>query len=306
MTGYSLNELLGKTPKLFQGERTNRATLARLKATIVRGDAFHGATTNYRKNGTAYPVEWNISSIRDERGDITHYISIQKDLSHLKDIVSTLKSTNEHFREFLLDISKPEAINNSEQISDKERQLTQEILENTRLYNPALRSSDNVELFEDEEFFDCDHGCNGMLANDIALTRVNAKDYNARYTTAVDVQELFNRIKETQEKIDLLPYGKNAVTELENIGQNLQDVANDIFYLDDFVNLSSTLTELARQTRALAKNNVTPIIVDTYRALLSDLETWLNQNFVEQSANDIHALDASIISSARQLLLLFK
>lgn len=81
MTGYSREEIIGQTPRILQGERTDRTTLDRLKTTIAKGEFFQGKAINYHKNGSEYFVEWNISPIKDTQGCITHYISMQQNIS---------------------------------------------------------------------------------------------------------------------------------------------------------------------------------------------------------------------------------
>lgn len=311
MTGYTLDELVGKTPKLFQGEKTNKKILSRLKSTIEAGKIFHGATTNYRKNGEAYPVEWNISPIFDATGKITHYLSIQKDLSALKLVVSRLKSTNEHFREFLSDISQTientQATELNTALTEKKQAVTQELLDNSRLYTPALRSDENIDLFAEGEFFDCSHDLNGMLSEEGAeLEIISAQEYANQHQSNHDMRQLLEIILETNEKIDLLGYSKNPVSGMMEIGQNIHDIANDIFYFDDFVGISSVLGQLGTHTCSHASNELNPMLVEIYRALMKDLETWVISVFIEKTANSIHELDASIISSARQLLMFLK
>ncbi|MBN2826059.1 MAG: PAS domain S-box protein [Campylobacterales bacterium] len=80
-TGYTLEELQDKTPRILQGEETDRDLLKELKAKCQKGEFFQGSTINYRKDGTKYHVEWNISPIRNEKGEITHFISMQKDIT---------------------------------------------------------------------------------------------------------------------------------------------------------------------------------------------------------------------------------
>ncbi|MGM0518389.1 MAG: PAS domain-containing sensor histidine kinase [Campylobacterota bacterium] len=82
MTGYSSNDIRGKTPRILQGEKTSRATLDRLKEKCLKGEFFSGTTVNYKKDGTPYDVEWNISPLKDEHGNIVKYISIQKDITN--------------------------------------------------------------------------------------------------------------------------------------------------------------------------------------------------------------------------------
>lgn len=81
MTGYSLEEILGKTPRILQGPKSNRALLQELKETLHKGKVFSGITVNYTRIGQDYTVEWTISPIMDDSGNITHYISYQRDIS---------------------------------------------------------------------------------------------------------------------------------------------------------------------------------------------------------------------------------
>ena len=83
MTGYERSELIGRNPKMLQGPLTDRQLIKTLKQCLVSGEFFHGRTTNYRKDGTPYVVEWNISAIRDDDGTISHYVSVQSNLTAL-------------------------------------------------------------------------------------------------------------------------------------------------------------------------------------------------------------------------------
>ncbi len=84
MTGYTSEELLGKTPRILQGPLTDQQVLRELGACLSEGQHFQGSTVNYRKDGTPYTVEWNISPIRDAQGRITHFVSVQQDISALR------------------------------------------------------------------------------------------------------------------------------------------------------------------------------------------------------------------------------
>lgn len=81
MTGYACEELLGRTPRLLQGKKTDRTMLRCLRQALEAGEHFEAVTTNYRKDGHAYPVEWSISPVHNAAGDVTHFISIQRDLT---------------------------------------------------------------------------------------------------------------------------------------------------------------------------------------------------------------------------------
>jgi PAS domain S-box-containing protein len=81
MTGYTNEELIGQTPRILQGEKTDRLVLDELKAKLQEGKEFYGKTMNYRKNGTPYYVKWNILPIVDASGKIEAYISYKKDIT---------------------------------------------------------------------------------------------------------------------------------------------------------------------------------------------------------------------------------
>lgn len=85
-TGYSLDELLGQTPRILQGELTQREVLDRLKDNLKKGEFFQGSTVNYRKDGTQYWVEWNISPIYDTNNELSCYFCVQHDISIQKEL----------------------------------------------------------------------------------------------------------------------------------------------------------------------------------------------------------------------------
>ena len=81
MTGYTAQEVQGKTPRILYGERTDTAILARLRAALSRGEAFHGELINYRKDGSEFQAEMHVAPIRDAKGAITHFVSIKRDVT---------------------------------------------------------------------------------------------------------------------------------------------------------------------------------------------------------------------------------
>lgn len=80
-TGYEKEELIGKTPRIFQGKNTQREVLDRLKRTLLAGEFFQDSTMNYKKDGSEYLVEWNISSLFNSQGEVTHYFCVQQNIS---------------------------------------------------------------------------------------------------------------------------------------------------------------------------------------------------------------------------------
>ncbi len=86
MTGYAAEELIGRTPRMFQGKLTDRAELDRLRACLAAGDPFHGEVVNYRKDGQPHVIEWLVTAITDDHGAPVRWLSIQRDVTQRKQL----------------------------------------------------------------------------------------------------------------------------------------------------------------------------------------------------------------------------
>ena len=84
MTGYGPTEAIGRTPRILQGEKTDRTILERMKLDLKDGGVFYGQTINYRKDGSEFVNEWHIEPIYNDRQQITHYLAIQRDVTERK------------------------------------------------------------------------------------------------------------------------------------------------------------------------------------------------------------------------------
>lgn len=94
MTGYSAEESIGKTPRILQGPRTDRAVLGRLRQSLEQGEQFSGGAINYRKDGTEFDLEWQVAPVRDAGGETTHFVGIQRDVTERKARERELNSAN--------------------------------------------------------------------------------------------------------------------------------------------------------------------------------------------------------------------
>jgi PAS domain S-box-containing protein len=90
MTGYTAAEVIGQTPRILQGPRTDRAVLNRLRKLLEEGKLFAGEAVNYRKDGTEIEMEWQIAPIRDAAGKITNFVSVQRDITARKKLEAHL------------------------------------------------------------------------------------------------------------------------------------------------------------------------------------------------------------------------
>jgi PAS domain S-box-containing protein len=95
MTGYTLQEVLGLTPRILQGEKTDRASIERIRTALETWQPVRVDSINYRKDGTQFWVEMSIVPIADETGGFTHWVSVHRDISDRKLAEAALQQLNE-------------------------------------------------------------------------------------------------------------------------------------------------------------------------------------------------------------------
>lgn len=81
VTGYGAAETLGKSTNLLRSGRQNREFYQILWTTILAGKPFSEVFINRRKDGGLFYEEKTITPIRDNNGDITHFVSTGKDIT---------------------------------------------------------------------------------------------------------------------------------------------------------------------------------------------------------------------------------
>ncbi|MGZ3999571.1 MAG: PAS domain S-box protein [Mucilaginibacter sp.] len=84
MTGYTADEIIGKTPEILMGPKSDRAELKRLAKTVNSGLAFEGTIINYKKNGEEYWKHFSVVPVTNEHGLRTHLIAIERDVTEQK------------------------------------------------------------------------------------------------------------------------------------------------------------------------------------------------------------------------------
>lgn len=97
MTGYSREEAIGNTPRMLQGEKTDRAVLDKLRKRVTEGHSFFGHTVNYRKDGSEFINQWDIHPLTNNEGEITHWVSYQHDITERKRSEKRVVDTNIEF-----------------------------------------------------------------------------------------------------------------------------------------------------------------------------------------------------------------
>ena len=82
VTGYSRAEAIGQNPRLLKSNRQESAFYRQLWAKISAGEVWRGRFINKKKDGTLFTEDAVIAPVRDEKGAVTNYIAIKRDISH--------------------------------------------------------------------------------------------------------------------------------------------------------------------------------------------------------------------------------
>ncbi len=78
MTGYTEVEILGKSPKMFQGTETSPYVKEEIRLAIKSHEAFEKTILNYKKNGETYFCKINAFPVFNLKGKLTHFIAFEK------------------------------------------------------------------------------------------------------------------------------------------------------------------------------------------------------------------------------------
>jgi diguanylate cyclase (GGDEF)-like protein/PAS domain S-box-containing protein len=84
LTGYSRSELLGSTPRIFSSGFQSPEFYVALYASLDETGQWTGELWNRHKTGSLYACRVNVSAIRNGQGAVTHYLSIQADITPAK------------------------------------------------------------------------------------------------------------------------------------------------------------------------------------------------------------------------------
>ncbi len=84
LTGYSASEAIGKNPKILQSGRNDAEFYRSMWYSLRENGSWSGEMWDKRKDGSFYPKWLTITAVRNEAGQITHYVAIFMDISERK------------------------------------------------------------------------------------------------------------------------------------------------------------------------------------------------------------------------------
>jgi PAS domain S-box-containing protein len=81
MTGWTAAEVYGESPRLLQGEETDRSIFDDMRETLQSGGRWEGQTVNYRKDGSPFVMEWSITPVLNDELQPESYVAVQRDVT---------------------------------------------------------------------------------------------------------------------------------------------------------------------------------------------------------------------------------
>ncbi|HXH71859.1 MAG TPA: CHASE domain-containing protein [Mariprofundaceae bacterium] len=93
ITGYSEDEVLGKTPGLLKSGVQGELLYESMWGSISGGKTWQGRVVDRKKDGSFYPAMLTISPITNDAGEITNYVGIQQDLQEYENMEARFRQS---------------------------------------------------------------------------------------------------------------------------------------------------------------------------------------------------------------------
>ncbi len=105
MTGYSRQEVLGRSLHILRGPESDPITLAAIRDALAQGNALQVELRNYRKDGTDFWVDLSLVPVPYPAGVASHWVMIQRDITDRKRALDAVRRSEALFRSIFEDTS---------------------------------------------------------------------------------------------------------------------------------------------------------------------------------------------------------
>lgn len=169
MTGYAAHEVTGKNCRFLQGNETTQPAVKVLREAIKNGKSCIVTLKNYRKDGTLFWNEFNVSPVLNAKNVITHFIGVQKDVTARMAMLERLQESKNALQTANLELERMARSDGLTRISNR-RHFDEKL---NALLSMAQRGGTHISvLMMDLDFFKRFNDKYGHQAGDFCLTQV--------------------------------------------------------------------------------------------------------------------------------------
>jgi len=304
LTGYEKDEVIGTNPRILKSGHFQDNIYEEMWNTISSGGKWRGEFHNKKKNGDLYWETASISSIKDSRGKIKHYLAVKEDITERKNIEEILKKSEKR----LMDVQRVAHIGTWEWDSNNKKAFWSdenyrimgfepgEIEPSHELFQSFIHPDDKERVFKAADKSRANHTNNNeifrIILRDGTIKNVNdwsSYSYNEKgelsYSTGM-MQDISYKV-ESEEKLKTSLEEKNALLRelYHRTKNNMQVISamlnlsaskldNDEVYevftdLDNRIQSMSMVHEKLYQSQNLSSINLKEYITDLCSSLLS-------------------------------------
>ncbi|GAX61102.1 signal transduction histidine kinase-like protein [Candidatus Scalindua japonica] len=237
LTGYTIEEVIGKNPRVLKSNETSCKEYKKLWDTITSGNLWTGRFHNKKKNGELYWEHANISPIQNKAGETTHFVAVKEDISERIRIEENLSKLSEAVKQSPNSVMITDIEGNIEYVNPKFTELTGYTVEESLGQTPRILKSGKTPLKDYEHLWKtiksgeewrgefCNKKKNGVLYWE--YTSISPVNNDAGYITHfVAVNEDVTQRKHMEE---MLRRGeKNALAKMKSAteAQKRAEIAN--------------------------------------------------------------------------------
>ncbi len=106
LSGYSPDFVLGRNCRFLQGPETDPQTRETIRRAVRSAEPCTVEILNYRKDGTSFWNRLSITPVRDERGEVTHFIGVQSDVTARREAEDALRATRDELHRALKELER--------------------------------------------------------------------------------------------------------------------------------------------------------------------------------------------------------
>jgi PAS domain S-box-containing protein len=145
-TGYVAEDVIGQNPRILKSDRHDADFYREMWESIHRTGRWQGEVWDRRKNGEVYPKLLTISTVRNDKGNVTHYIGVHSDITERRQTRRLLADYTERLHELsshLQTVREEERTHVARELHDELGQLLTALKMDISLLRTETPSSEN-------------------------------------------------------------------------------------------------------------------------------------------------------------------